>query len=162
MQMARAPHVQPKSARRARQSHDNAVAMSAAKYRAHCPAVESCTPDVSGDTAATAADLSSRRVEREDFTQKARGGVSVEWKSGLILSHGSLTLQLSIYIPVGPKRSVLTRVRSWPRANKDCATDSTRLVGPQMKIFGLARAGKPMPSSMLPSILRAPPVHPGG
>src|SRR5215471_16543898 len=100
MQMARAPHVQPKSARRARQSHDNAVAMSAAKYSAHCPAVESRPADVTGETAAVAADLGSRRVEREDFTQKARGGVSVEWKSGLILSHGSLTLHLLTYVPV--------------------------------------------------------------
>jgi hypothetical protein len=43
--------------------------------------------DVTGGAAATTADLRGRHLEREDFAQKPCGGVSVEWKSGLILSH---------------------------------------------------------------------------
>jgi len=86
-QVARAPHIQPKPARRARQSHDNAVAMRAAKYCAHWPAVELRPADVTGGAAATAADSRSGHLEREDLTQEARGGVSVEGKSGVILSH---------------------------------------------------------------------------
>ena len=97
--MARAPHIQPKPARRACQSHDNAVAMRAAKYCAHRPAVELRAADVTGETAATAADLRSRHLEREDLTQEARGGVPVEGKSGFVLSHGCLT---SLFVDLSP------------------------------------------------------------
>ena len=158
----RAPHIEPDSDRCMRQSHNNAVAVSAAKYCPHLSAVESRLSEVGGGTAAAAADLSSRHVESKYFAQKASGGVSVEWKMGFILIHSPMTSFLSPQPPVGPKRSVLMRARTWPRSNKDLATDSTRPVGPQMKIFGLALAGKPMLSSMPPSILRVPPVHPDG
>ena len=41
-------------------------------------------------------------------------------------------LHSSVHVPVGPKRSVLTRRGSCPSATSDCAAASTNPVGPQM------------------------------
>jgi hypothetical protein len=73
------------------QSHDNAVAVSAAKYCSHDPAVDSRLADLGDGTAADARDFGSGHVEGEKLTQKPGGSVSVERKAGFFLViHGSL------------------------------------------------------------------------
>jgi hypothetical protein len=84
-QTARASHVEPDSDRRAYQSHDNAIAVGAAKYCSHDPAVDPRLADHGDETAAAARDLGSCHVECEEFTQKPGGSVSVERKVGFFL-----------------------------------------------------------------------------
>src|SRR5262245_11828874 len=62
-QSARAPHVEPKPGRCVDQSHDNAVAVGAAKYRSHEPTVDSRLADLSDDAAADACDFGNCHIE---------------------------------------------------------------------------------------------------
>jgi hypothetical protein len=67
------------------QSHYNAVAVSAVKYCSHEPTVNSRLSDLGDDTAVVARNFGSRHVQREEFTQKPCGGVSVQWKAVFFL-----------------------------------------------------------------------------
>ena len=82
--------------------------MSAAKYCSHGPPIDSGLADLGDDTAAAACDFGSCHVEREEFTQKPGGGISVERKAGLFLViHGPIA---SLQIDSGACRSETFRL----------------------------------------------------
>src|SRR5215211_1787999 len=62
--------------------------------------------------AAGAATARARELERKDFAQDSGSGVSVQ--------------SFPVHLPVGPKRSVLTRSGAWPSSTSADATASTK------------------------------------
>ena len=76
-QTARASRVEPDSDRRANQSHDNAVAVSAPEYSSHRSPVDFRPADLGDDAAAAACHFSTRDLQREEFTQRSGNGTTI-------------------------------------------------------------------------------------
>jgi hypothetical protein len=88
--------------------HEEGVAGGAAHYRPHAVHVNSECPDGPGRAAACTGRLDQGHVKRKDLLQDATGSVAVQF----VFHHTP---------PVGPKRSVLMRVGSYPNDNKPAA-----------------------------------------
>ena len=74
---------------------DDAVAVGAAKYCSHDPAVNSRLADFGDDSTAAAGDFGNRHVEGKEFPQKPRSGVSVKRQASYFLMiHFSSPIQL--------------------------------------------------------------------
>src|SRR4051794_9441131 len=114
---ARAAHVEPEALRRAHQPDHDVIAMRATKHGAHRAAIDTRLRDIAFGVAALANDGRGGYVESEQFAQKPAHRIAVE--------RFVVGLRLHRQPPVGPKRSVLINVRSWPRSSMICAALST-------------------------------------
>src|SRR5215212_916277 len=119
------------------------VTRGAAHHRTYLGHVGHLGADLSRRAATGAGGPGRGDLESEDLGQYPCRGVAVE----PLFVHG--------YPPVGPKRSVLTRVGWWPSPTSAVATVSTSGVGPHTKARGPSPGGNATSSSISSSILRS-------